>query len=440
MELNSDFKIAIDRNIKVGIERLKLFQIAGGGLSYWAGQYDADDWGTSYAGHFMLEAEMKGYTIPSGFLDNWKRYQRNKANAWAFKTRDKYYYYNNDLDQAYRLYTLALAKAPELGAMNRLKEIPTLSVSAKWRLAAAYVKAGQPEVAKKLIESLPTEIPKYCEMGYSYGSNDRDEAMILETLTLLDMKAKAAPLVKKVSKALSTGYWMSTQSTAYCLIAVSKFASSGGGASTEMRYNIKVNNNTPISLNTKLPVKQIDMQLKGASPGNMSITNNGSGILFARVILEGIPETGDQTNVDNDLKVAINYTTMKGDAIDVAKLEQGTDFIAEVKITNPGLRGEYLQMALSQIFPSGWEIHNTRMDDAESTIKSDYPTYQDIRDDRVYTYFNISPYKSSTFRIALNAAYIGKYYLPTIYCEAMYDNTINSRKPGKWVEIVKPGQ
>ncbi|MDP1744978.1 MAG: hypothetical protein Q8L90_05335 [Bacteroidota bacterium] len=52
---------------------------------------------------------------------------------------------------------------------------------------------------------------------------------------------------------------------------------------------------------------------------------------------------------------------------------------------------------------------------------------------------NISPYKTSTFRSVLYAAYIGKFYLPTIYCEAMYDNTINSRKPGKWVNVVKPG-
>ena len=250
-------------------------------------------------------------------------------------------------------------------------------------------------------------------MGYSYGSNDRDEAMILETLTLLNEKVKAAPVVKSVSKALSSGYWMSTQTTAYCLIAVSKFATAGG-ASKEMKYNVKINNNPPIALNTKLPVKQIDMQLKGANPGNISVTNNGTGILFARVILEGIPETGDQTEVDNDLKVNINYTNMKGSSIDVSKLEQGTDFIAEIQITNPGTRGEYLQMALSQIFPSGWEIHNTRMDDAESIIKSDYPTYQDIRDDRVYTYFNISPYKTSIFRIVLNAAYVGRYYLMTI--------------------------
>jgi uncharacterized protein YfaS (alpha-2-macroglobulin family) len=232
---------------------------------------------------------------------------------------------------------------------------------------------------------------------------------------------------------------MSTQTTAYCLIAVSKFVGTSG-ASSEMRYSVKINNNSPVSLNTKLPLKQIDMQLKGAAAGNVSVTNNGTGIMFARIILEGIPETGDQTNAENDLKLNINYTTMQGNTMDISKLEQGTDFIAEVQVTNPGTRGEYLQMALSQIFPSGWEIHNTRMDDAESVIKSDYPTYQDIRDDRVYTYFNISPSKTKTFRIVLNAAYVGKYYLPTVYCEAMYDNAINSRKAGKWVEVVKAGE
>ncbi len=438
MELSTNAKVQIDRNMKAAIERLKLFQTGSGGMSYWPGEYEASEWGTTYSGHFLLEAEMKGYALPPGMLDNWKRYQRNEANAWTQRSANNYYY-NDDLQQAYRLYTLALAKAPELGAMNRLKESPGLSVAAKWRLAAAYVKAGQPEIAKKIIENLTSNISPYRELGYSYGSNERDEAMILETLCLLNMKAKAAPLLKAVSKELSSNRWMSTQTTAYSLIAVSKFAATNG-ASAEMRYTVKSNNDAPISLNTKIPLKQIDMQLKGASGGNVSVTNNGTGVLFARVILEGIPETGDQTDAESDLSMDIQYTTMTGGVIDVTKLEQGTDFIAEVQITNPGTRSDYMQMALSQIFPSGWEIHNTRMDDANSVIKSDYPTYQDIRDDRVYTYFNLSTYKTSTFRIVLNAAYIGRYYLPTAYCEAMYDNTINARRHGKWVKVVKTGE
>ena len=438
MELNSDFKIAIDRHIKTGIERVKLFQTANGGLSYWPGSRESNQWGSSYAGHFLLEAELKGYSLPPGLLENWKRYQRNQANAWAPGANHSYSYYRDDLEQAYRLYTLALAKAPELGAMNRLKEYSKLSVTAKWRLAAAYAKIGQADVAKQLITSLPVTVPAYRELDYTFGSDDRDEAMILETLTLLNMNTKAGAVLKNLSKSLSSDTWMSTQTTAYCLIAVSKFAKANG-LSNDMRYSVKINNGAPISLNTKLPVKQIDMELKNADVGTVAISNSGTGVLFARLILQGTPETGDQTSAENDLKMNVTYTTMQGAPLDVSSLEQGNDFIAEVQIINPGLRGGYAQMALSQIFPSGWEIHNVRMDEAENTVKSSIPTYQDIRDDRVYTYFDIAPSQKLTFRVVLNAAYIGRYYLPTVYCEAMYDNTINSRKPGKWVEVIKAG-
>ena len=113
--------------------------------------------------------------------------------------------------------------------------------------------------------------------------------------------------------------------------------------------------------------------------------------------------------------------------------------MAQVEILHPGVRGEYKEMALTQIFPSGWEIHNTRMDAVSNVHTADVPTYQDIRDDRVYTYFDIPRNGKKTYRVLLNAAYLGKFYLPTVYCEAMYDNEINSRKAGKWVSVVTPG-
>lgn len=441
MELNSDFKAAIDHNIKAGIRRLQNFQTAEGGFSYWPGSYDSNDWGSSYAGHFLVEAAEKGYSLPAGMLDNWKRYQKKLANSWSYKPRNsKYYYYNDDLMQAYRLYTLALAKAPELGAMNRLRESGELSTSARWRLAAAYALAGQPEVAKQMVYNTTTKVNKYTEFSYSYGSSERDEAMIIEALCVMGDYAKAAPMVKELSVQLSnSSYWMSTQTTAYCLIGISRFAKAGG-ASGEMNYTYAINSSSPETKNTKFPVSQLNLGIKGTEAGKVSVTNSGKGVLYARIILEGIPEAGDQTSAESNLAMSISYYNMDGSALDVSRLEQGTDFYAEVKISNPGYKERwYNEMALTQIFPSGWEIHNTRMDEGPQTIKSSYPTYQDIRDDRVYTYFNVGMNSPVTFRIILNAAYIGKFYLPTVQCEAMYDNTINARKPGKWVEIVKPG-
>jgi len=64
------------------------------------------------------------------------------------------------------------------------------------------------------------------------------------------------------------------------------------------------------------------------------------------------------------------------------------------------------------------------------------PEYQDIRDDRVLTYFDIPRSARQVYRVRLTAAYQGRYYLPTTGCEAMYDNTISASKAGMWVEVV----
>jgi uncharacterized protein YfaS (alpha-2-macroglobulin family) len=94
-------------------------------------------------------------------------------------------------------------------------------------------------------------------------------------------------------------------------------------------------------------------------------------------------------------------------------------------------------MALTQIFPSGWEILNTRMMNNDEAFKSSISDYRDIRDDRVNTYFSIDEGQTSTFYVMLNAAYTGRYYLPATYCEAMYNSSINALQKGRWVDIVK---
>ncbi len=433
MNVSTELKNKIETNIKAGILRLKSFQVSGGGLSYWPGNYQADEWGTNYAGHFLLEAEKKGYTLPYGLIENWKKYQKNKALSWTSLSN---IYWDNELVQAYRLYTLALAKAPELGAMNNLREKRNLSIQSKWRLAAAYQLAGQSEVAMNIIKNIGTTVVKYSELSYTYGSSERDEAMILEALSLMNMKSQAIPVMKIVSASLSSNQWMSTQTTAYCLLGISKFVGNSG-TSKELKYSYKLNNGSYITENTKTALSQVDMKINTVNDGKIELKNLTNGIIYARIILEGVPEAGAESTSESNLKMSITYKTLKGQTLDPTKIDQGTDFIAEVKIINPGSRGNYKEMALTQIFPSGWEIHNARMDGMETPIYSSTPTYQDIRDDRVYTYFNINANESKTYTFMLNASYIGKYYLPMLYCEAMYDASINSKIAGKWVEVVE---
>jgi uncharacterized protein YfaS (alpha-2-macroglobulin family) len=186
-------------------------------------------------------------------------------------------------------------------------------------------------------------------------------------------------------------------------------------------------------------VAQVPVTFTSAE-GNIGIQNKGQNVLYTRLILQGRPDAGQEPNVPNNpdiLDLQVKYSTRDGKAIDPATLRQGADFLATVTIRNPGKRGYYEQMALTQIFPSGWEIINTRLMENDSTFRSSPYTYKDIRDDRVYTYFNIEENKTRTYNVLLNAAYLGRYYLPAVSCEAMYDNTIHAFLPGKWVEVTK---
>jgi uncharacterized protein YfaS (alpha-2-macroglobulin family) len=133
----------------------------------------------------------------------------------------------------------------------------------------------------------------------------------------------------------------------------------------------------------------------------------------------------------------VHYTDMQGQRIDPDGIRQGTDLVAEITVRHPGQREPYEELALTTIFPSGWEILNGRVNDVESPLKSDSFDYQDVRDDRVNTYFDLKPGERKTFRILLNAAYEGRFYLPSVQCEAMYDNRIHARRPGGWIEVVR---
>lgn len=440
LNLNEEQKKQAANNIKAAIEKLKQFQHTDGGFGYWPGDENVDTWATNYVGHFLLEAKNAGYALPPTVLERWITHQQRMARKWSPpvnkpNTPDNGEFWSNEsaeLNQTYRLYTLAAAKQAEIGSMNALRERKGLTNAAKWRLAAAYALIGKAEVAKEIVSTASTEVRKYREMSYTYGSDLRDQAMILETLTLMGEQNKALSMLQTVSRGLSSGDWYSTQATAYGLLAASKFVGNASTGGFSFNYDIdgKTGSSSP-----KNAVMQVKLPADGSH--KVGLKNTGKGQLFVRVVQRGQPATGDQTVAANNLKLKVVYKTLKGSVLNPASIPQGTDFIAEVTVTNPGLLGKgYKEMALTQVFPSGWEIHNARMDRLTTYTNTAIPEYQDLRDDRVLSYFDIAAGKSHTYRVQLNAAYLGKYYLPTTACEAMYDNTIAARQPGMWVEVV----
>lgn len=424
--LSDTQKKDIQYNVEQGLKKLKSYQTPGGGLGYWPGHGTADPWASTYAFHFILKAEEKGYKLPAGLKDGLIKYQTKTAKEWS-GYNDKYYY--NDLDQAYRLYTLALTGKSELGLMNRLKEKKT-SVSTLWRLSAAYQIAGQGNIAKKLVSNLATSVKEYKFNEYTYGSSERDQAMILETLTLIGEREKGLTMLKSIAKDLNSGAWYSTQTTAYSLMAISEYLGKnkvGNNINAEVIINGKSQKVTSDKsfVNVDLP----------ETKGSFTIKDNSGNVLFAELVRSGVSMSENIGQQNSNLSMNVSYYDMDNNPIDPADLAQGTDFKCIVNVTNPGMMGNYNELALTQMFPSGWEIINTRLNDQPTSFQNFGLAYQDFRDDRVYSYFDLRAAQQVSVTVLLNATYKGNYYMPATYCEAMYDNTVYAVNPGKRVLV-----
>ncbi len=428
-DLTLDRKQEIQSNIENGIKRLGHFQRPNGGMSYWMGENTANDWGTSYSGHFMIEAEKKGFVLPLSFKSNWIAYQKQAARDW----RPSYKTYNSDLAQAYRLYTLALAGSPDLASMNRLREFTEISNEAKWRLAAAYALAGQKEASTQIAQTANIEFKPQKYNYYTYGSIDRNRAMALETM-VITKDNRARELSKTIAKDLSSNRWMSTQTTAYSLLAIAKMVDANGGKAVKVNYTI---NGKTETIDTNSAIAQRELAVQDGS-NNLSFKNNQNNIVFVRVLNSGKLPLGKELVEKRGLSVSVSYKDLKGTTIDISKLQQGQDLVATVTVSN--LKNEHVNdVALTQIFPSGWEIVNTRFTDFGSSTTSQ-ARFTDIRDDRVNFYFDLNKkgrYGTKTFNVMLNASYLGTYYLPGVQVEAMYDDEFLVRNKGRWITVEK---
>jgi uncharacterized protein YfaS (alpha-2-macroglobulin family) len=374
----------------------------------------------------MLEAKQKGYVLPITFLSNWLRYQKNTARQWRNSSTS----YDTSLSQAYRLYTLALAGQPEVAAMNRLKESKNLSNDAKWRLAGAYALAGKQKVAEEITKIANINFVPQQYDYHTYGSPFRNKAMALETMVALG-DPKQREMAISLAKELSSSQWYSTQETAYGLMAMAKMVKKNGGKAVDLTftYNGKT---TTVSTDRAVAQRDLDIQM-GAN--KIVVTNTKGNVIYVTLSQKGKLPLGEELAERKNFNIRAEYLDGNGKKLDVKKLRQGSEIVAKVMVTNTS--NDYVDnIALTKIFPSGWEIVNTSFTELAGGADG-AARYKDIRDDRVNFYFDLAAGASKTYSVKLNASYLGTYYLPGTQVEAMYDNEYYARNKGIWVTIEK---
>ena len=267
------------------------------------------------------------------------------------------------------------------------------------------------------------------------GSPLRDRAILLNSLVTLEQRSEAGAVAAEISDALFSDEWHSTHAVSYALLAMARHygvAAGGDEFTFERRFGERAG---PVVSATPVYSERLDSV--GTTEESVSVANTGDRPLYVSLVTQGVPAAGSDLASSSGLGLEVEYSDAAGNPVDVTRLTQGVDFVANVIVTNR-TRMDLENIALEHRFAAGWEIHNPRMDLGELGVDDDVE-YQDIRDDRVHTYFSLDAGQSLTVRSLLNAAYLGSYYLPSVSVEAMYDATTYGRTAGTWVTVADEG-
>jgi len=406
----------IDRNVQAGIERLFTMQTSSGGFGMWPGSRETHDWGTVYATEFLVEAKNAGYAVPKGDLNDALDYLEKIISG---KSKD------GNADEVLRSHAIfVLAKAGRIKSswIRRLQETKeNLPEAGKLYLAGSLALLGDKKAMSELIGQ------SFNDKSFSEGGegefNVLPAALGLSIFMEVDPENPLVPvLVKRLEGAMKEGQWGTTQNNAQALLGLGKYT----------RYlKSQPQNFTGRVLAGDKPIGSFDdkngVSLNGSevSGKDIALEVEGTGTVYYYWTSGGVPASGKVEEKDQGLQVRRSFLDPKGEPFDLNKLKQG-----DVAIVNLSLTGHqnYKNVVLADLLPAGFEVENPRLASSDTSDLSEKdmidPAKIDIRDDRVLIFADVSG--GMYYRYVVRAVTPGKFRLPAVSAECMYDPAIMS--------------
>lgn len=422
IQLDDNAKAEIKDNIESAINNLKSYQKSDNSMTNWIGGRYVDRWTEIYALHFLVEAKKQGFNVPQYFLDALLSYQSDRAKEW----KNNPDYKQGETIQAYRLFVLALADKPVMGAMNRFKEIDMNYDLTKALAAAAFALTGKTSIAQNLLP-VPAEGKMMSDYYTSFGSRTRDLAFLTYVQMLCDVDQQTVQNnINEVCRMMSTNRWMDTQTTAFSLFVLGKYAEKMNLNNTNLSATVKVNGEDR-TLNTNMSSVGFSFVPKLGS-NTVEIKNNTDQKIVANIFTKTSVAEYDMNEGGNLIRMSVNYFDKSGATANLTSLNAGTDLRVQITVQNPS-EYQITELALSYYLPSGWELVNDRL--SGDMTGNEGAKHIDLRDDRAYFYFDLTPGEKKTFTLKVNATYEGTYMIPAVRCEDMYNNEIFYNVPAR---------
>jgi uncharacterized protein YfaS (alpha-2-macroglobulin family) len=295
-------------------------------------------------------------------------------------------------------------------------------------MAGGFSLSGYDTKAADMVKKAEQLQASYNEnLSYAtYGDRARDLAIATDMLGFLpNSKGKQDRYYEEMVGLLDKSPWTSTQIQGFACMATGRYLMRNKGMSQEVQATLSglkagvKNLRQQASASVEIPIDKSDFGKK------ITVQNEGKSPVYIH-----------QTDVFTDNTLKVNATssrlTLKMEVYNVTRKKTGTDDVKlgdelkiTLKITNPS-PFTLSNMALNLIVPSGLKLNNQRISRSGTEEGSNNEWYQDFRDDRVQTFFELAGGKKVQHTFSVRAAFAGDFYWPSAHCENMYRGDVSA--------------
>ena len=449
--------VKLEDMILSGIARIFSMQTPAGGFSYWPGGTEPEDWATAYATHFLLDAKAAGYAIPEDRLKDVLAWIDTRAAAYerglGKYARHSYVYYDGQV-QAYFHYVLALAGKGKKARVERLiSEIPAAAKAEQledlYMLKAALYLAGNRRYEADLKTVDASVIQPERSNWWSFYSDRRRRGMQLSIFfDLFKNNPAGEPLAQRVAQSLvgQTSAYYTTQELVWGVTGLGKWV--GGQAAKGVAGGTLTADGAAINIRpTKGKTNDRTWMVRRASEYkqlSLDIPQSAAGMWLV-VRSEGVRPNVLYKTGGNGMLVTRTFRNLAGEVVDTAAadaIKLGEVLFVELELRNAS--GVSIQnIALVDRLPAGFEIENARLGRG---VKLEWAQpddmwavdFQNMRDDRVEAFGSLPPNTAKKIVYSVRAVTSGKFSIPPVEAEAMYDPTLWARAAGAMLVVGGP--
>ena len=324
---------------------------------------------------------------------------------------------------AYSLYVLALAGRQDPVALNYYRaNLPQLAQDSRFLLACTQSLLGNQRAFRELLPTrFGSERAARRALDGSFYSPIRDEGLVLNALVSTDPNNPQIPgIARQLSRQMKAAPWLSTQESAFALLALGKIARQN--ARSTATASLFIDGKPAGSFDGK------DLTLRNVANRNVSIRTAGQGSLYYFWETEGISASGQVKEEDAYLKVRRQFLNRDGVPLGTPTFRQNDLVVVRITIEAGDAAGEIKNVAITDLLPAGLEIENPRIGALRELAwakDAATPDYLDVRDDRI-NLFTTATGKPKNFYYLCRAVSKGTFKLGPVNADAMYNADYHS--------------